>query len=206
ARLYLQGLLDLNPDDATLLALRDQFGPGAFSRLANQPELQPLSIQRSDRVAEVFRQRGASPERVEALLNALSGPPEERIPARDALINAGDLVIPQILVRLQQEEDDFVRAQLLDILVAIGEEALPALHAALDAPRDAVRVIVSAAIGRIGARQSVPHLYYPAFGPRQPVAVSSAARKALTEIARLSRVAADRTDPADVATLLHEEA
>ena len=206
ARLYLQRFLELNPDDETLLALRDEHGPAAFSRLANQPELQPLSTQLADRINEVFRRRGASPERVDALLDALSETADKAFPAREALVNAGETVVPQVLVRLQEERDDFVRKQLLDVLAAMGDQALPALHAALDAPSDALRVQIASVLGRIGSRDSIPHLYFPAYGPEQPVAVRSAARQALVDIAKLARVAAEVTDPVDVAARLDEEA
>ncbi len=206
ARLYLQRFLDLNPDEATLLKLRDDFGPGAFARLANQKELQPLSTQLAERTNDVFRERGASPERVAALLDALDGQPEEAFPARQALVNAGETVVPQIIARLRSERDDYTRRQLLDILVSMGEPILPALHATLEGPDDVLRVQMIAAIGRIGSSRSVPYLYFPAYGPEQPVAVRTAARDALADVARLSRLSAERVRPADAAAQLREEA
>ncbi|MFP6703849.1 MAG: hypothetical protein VB861_19025, partial [Planctomycetaceae bacterium] len=44
ARLYMQNLLDANPDDAALLAMRDKHGPSVFLKLANLESLQPGSV------------------------------------------------------------------------------------------------------------------------------------------------------------------
>lgn len=206
ARLYLQQFLALNPDDATLLTLRDDYGPGAFARLANQPELQPLSTDLAERVNRVFRERGASPERVAQLLDELSGPSDKAFAARQALINAGDAVVPAVIQRLQNTADEEVRRQLVDVLVAMGEPVLPALHATLVGPGDDLRVQMIAAIGRIGSTESISHLYFPAYGPGQPVAVKMAARNALAEIAQRSRVSADRVRPADAAEQLRQAA
>jgi len=206
ARLYLQQFLALNPDDAMLLTLRDDFGPGAFARLANQPELQPLSTQLAERVNRVFRERGASPERVTQLLDDLSGPSDKAFAARQALINAGDAVAPAVIQRLQNTADEEVRRQLSDVLVAMGEPVLPALHASLSAPGDDLRVQMIAVIGRIGVTGSIPHLYFPAYAPDQPVAVKMAARNALAAIAQRSRVSTDRVEPADAAAQLRQAA
>ncbi len=206
ARLYLQQFVALNPDDATLLTLRDDYGPGAFARLANQPELQPLSTELAERVNRVFRERGASPERVGQLLDDVSGPSDKAFAARQALINAGDAVVPAVIQRLQSTTDEDVRRQLIDVLVAMGEPVLPALHATLVGPPDALRVQMIAAIGRIGSTQSISHLFYPAYGPDQPVAVSMAARNSLAEIAQRSRVSADQVRPADAAEQLRQAA
>lgn len=205
ARGYLRGFLAANPDDDLLLRLRDEYGPAVFSRLANQKELQPLSTQLADRVADVFRRRGADPQRIEALIDALDGPPNEAYPAQEALVNAGEAVMPYLIRRLSQA-DETTERHLLDVLAAMGEHALPALHAALEAPDDVLKVQVLPVIARIGSRRSVPQLYFPAYGPEQAVAVRSAARSALADIARASRVATDVTDPADVAARLADEA
>ncbi|MGC1275948.1 MAG: HEAT repeat domain-containing protein [Planctomycetaceae bacterium] len=206
ARQYLQRFIELNPEDDALLSLRDEYGPATFARLANQKELQPLSTQLNTRVAEVFRKRGASPERVAALLDALAESPEQAFAAREALINAGDTVIPDILKRLPVEQDDSARQQLLDVLVGMGEEGLPALHAALDAPAESLRIQVISVLGRIGSARSIPSLYFPAYGPNQSAGVRSNARRALEQIAELSQTSVDEIQPDDVALQLRQEA
>ena len=44
ARLYLEKLLEANPDVETILKLRDRHGPALFLRLSNDKRLQPESI------------------------------------------------------------------------------------------------------------------------------------------------------------------
>ena len=41
---YLRKLLEMTPDDATLLAMRDKHGPAVFLRLSNLVSLQPGSV------------------------------------------------------------------------------------------------------------------------------------------------------------------
>lgn len=206
SRQYLRRFLELNPDDDTLLKLRDEYGPAVFAGLANQPELQPLGGQVNQRVSEVFRERGASPERITSLFEALGGSPNEAYAARESLVNAGDVVIPAIVERLASEPSDSVRQQLVDVLVAMGETALSAMHAAIDTPDESLRVQVLAVIGRIGSEQSIPHLYFAAFGPDQPTGVQSNARRSLESVVKLSRASVERADPVDVAGQLRREA
>ena len=206
ARQYLQGFLDAGPTDDDLLALRDAYGPGPFAALAAAPELRPLSADLARRVNDVFRRRGASPDRLDALIDDyLAGGPQAG-PARVALVGAGTVAVPQVLARLRTEPDDYRAGRLLDLLAAVGEPAVPALHAALDARDVGFRTQVASVLGRIGSRRSVPHLFYPAYAPDEPIASRQAAQAALAEALRLSRAPTAEASPADVARRLSEEA
>jgi hypothetical protein len=61
ARQYLEGFMELEPDDEVLLELRDRHGPAVFLNLANQRELRPLSTELLDRVNAAFRRRAEDP-------------------------------------------------------------------------------------------------------------------------------------------------
>ena len=204
AKRYLQQFSAAKPSDETLLQLRIELGPVPFQQLANQQELQPLSVEIANRATKLFRERGATPEHLKKLIDDLSGSPTEAFAARRALINTGTQAVPAILERLRTETDLSVRRALLDILVEMGPAVLPPLHAALDAPDNAVRTPALTVIGRLGARDSIPYLYKLAYGPDQSAKIRDLARTTLAKIAATSRVAAEEVEPADVALQLRE--
>ncbi|MCA9071640.1 MAG: hypothetical protein KDA84_22090, partial [Planctomycetaceae bacterium] len=85
AKRYIQQILNANPDEATLLKLRDKQGPAIFLRMAHDPDLQPEARTLLDKVNTAFRKRGADPQRVNAMINDLSAGPRERAVAVEAL-------------------------------------------------------------------------------------------------------------------------
>ncbi len=97
ARQYLQQFWNQNPSDEELLRLRTEIGPAAFQRLANQEELQPLSVEIAERATALFRERGATPEHLTQLMDGLSGPGGTAAASRRALINPGPRAVPSIL-------------------------------------------------------------------------------------------------------------
>ncbi|MFP6766216.1 MAG: hypothetical protein VB858_21465, partial [Planctomycetaceae bacterium] len=52
---YLQVLMAGNPDNATILKMRDKHGPGIFLQLANDRRFQPLSLQLLKQMNDAFR-------------------------------------------------------------------------------------------------------------------------------------------------------
>ena len=61
AHLYLLKLIEANPDDETLLKLRDKHGPALFLKLSNDKRLQPESITLLERVNAAFRKGATDP-------------------------------------------------------------------------------------------------------------------------------------------------
>lgn len=206
ARQYLQQFWNQNPSDEELLRLRTEIGPAAFQRLANQEELQPLSVEIADRATELFRQRGATPEHLSTLMDGLTGPGGTAAASQRALVNTGPRAVPSILERLRTEQNDAVRRQLIDAMVGMGTEVLPAMHATLDSPDSALKIVAMTVIGRVGSRDSLPHLYPLAYGPNQEPRLQGMARETLAAIAERTPVARDEIQPFDVSERLRRAA
>src|SRR5262245_19283486 len=71
AKDYLQKLIEANPGDDELLAIRDKNGPAIFLQLANNAELQPFAGQLLERVNQLVRARADDPARIDALIGDL---------------------------------------------------------------------------------------------------------------------------------------
>ena len=192
SRRYLKQFLDANPNEATLLQLREKFGPGVFLNLDNNKELRPQSTELLDRVNEVFRKHANDPKRVDRLIDDLSASSQKRAEATTALRNAGPNVVPRMIQRLAASKND-ERDNLMVALVKMGPQAVPPLIGALDADNDDLRSAVIEVLGHIDSELSVPHLWYPGFGDNQPAGVQSAAQRTLQRLLEVPRIS-DITD------------
>src|SRR6185436_12618619 len=101
AHLYLQKLLEANPDDETILKLRDKHGPALFLRLSNDKRLQPESITLLERVNAAFRKGATDPVRVDKLIDQLSKTAAEREVAILQLRNAGSYGAARLVAALK---------------------------------------------------------------------------------------------------------
>jgi len=72
AKPYLDQLTKADIDDATVLKLRDRYGPAAFLRLSNNKTLQPESIALLKKMEAAFRAYATDPARIDGLINDLS--------------------------------------------------------------------------------------------------------------------------------------
>ncbi len=181
AKRYLKNFIALQPNDATLLKLRDQYGPAAFLKLANDRALQPESIQLSNQITEVFRKRGADPARISKLINDLAGGPRERAVALETLRSAGDVVVPEILNQLDAADTN-KKSSLITALIQMGQPVVPPLMGALESPKENIRQAAINILGYLGGEQEMPYLWRPAFGPNESINIQQVARRSLTKV------------------------
>jgi hypothetical protein len=182
AKMYLEKLLEANPDDATLLKLRDQHGPATFLRLSNDKRLQPESITLLEQVNAAFRKGATDPARVDRLIGNLSKTAAEREVAILQLRNAGSYGAARLVAALNVSRDDAQRKLLLYTLTRLNREVVPALLGAVEGPNPDLRATVIEALGWLGESQAIGALWHPAFGESQPPAVQLAARQALARL------------------------
>lgn len=187
AKLYLAHVLTPKPTDEFLLRLHDKHGPAVFLQLSNILELRPLSTQLLDLVNQAFRKRGADQNRIDGLIADLSGTALKREVAFIALRSAGPVVVPRIFQRIGQSANAPQRDLLLNALIHMGRQIVPALLGALEAPSDDIRSVAIHALGELRAREAIPYLWYPAEGPQQSTGIRIAARKALAHILLVSQ-------------------
>jgi len=186
AGVYLQKFMATNPDDNLLLQLREKHGPAVFLKFSNSKPLQPLSIQLLDRVNAAFRKQAEDPRRIDGLIDDLQGTPRERETALIALRGGRAAVVPRLLQKMGRPRNDQERDLLLYALTRLGSDVVPPLIGALDASDPDFRATVIEALGWIRSAESIPYLWYPAFGPNEPPGVQTAAREAIGRIKRQS--------------------
>ncbi|MBC7818280.1 MAG: HEAT repeat domain-containing protein [Planctomycetaceae bacterium] len=182
AKMYLEKLLESNPDDETLLKLRDKHGPAMFLRLSNDKRLQPESITLLEQVNAAFRKGATDPVRVDKLIGDLRKTATEREVAILQLRNAGNYGAARLIAALNVSRDDAQRKLMLYTLTRLNREVVPALLGAVEGPNQDMRSTVIEALGWLGQPQAIGALWHPAFGEAQPPAVQLAARQALARL------------------------
>lgn len=182
ARQYLDKLLEIQPDDNTLLAIRDKYGPAPFLRLTTIPAMQPAANTLLDQVTAAMQKRAADPARILLLLDQLAGEADDRLIAREELKTSGQPAIPFLIAALEDTNREAAHNDILQTLIEMGESAVPALVAALDSPDVRLRADALLILGRIGSRKAVPYLWYYATTEEQPGDVTTSARVALANI------------------------
>lgn len=182
AKIYLQKLLSLPPTDDDILQLRRELGPTIFLKMSNIKELQPESIKLLDRVNKVIANYLTNPATQRRMLDDLRGSADMRDAAFVELRAAGELVIPTVLLELQDPAAASLKDLLCDLLVKIGAPGVPPLAAALDTPDEELRARVIRVLGQIKDPRATQHLWYYAVSPKVSEAVRTAARAALTEL------------------------
>lgn len=182
AHFYLQKLIAANPDEETLLKLRDKHGPALFLRLSNDKRLQPDSITLLDRVNAAFRKGATDPVRVDKLIAQLSRTAAEREVAILQLRNAGSYAAARLVAALNRSRDEAQRKLLLYTLTRLNREVVPVLLGAVEGPNPDLRSSMIEALGWLGDLQAKSALWHPAFEESQSPAVQLAAKQALARL------------------------
>jgi hypothetical protein len=180
---YLDAFLKANPDDATLLQIRDRYGVGSVLNLEEHPETRSRAPALIERFNDAARRRAKDPERLRQFVSALTGSAEERQYGIEQLRRAGPDAVPYVIEALGKPGlAPADHARLVASLAQLEGPALPAIVAMLDAPNEELAADAAEALGRTRDPRAIPFLTYPAAREPQGV-VSEPARRA---IARLS--------------------
>jgi hypothetical protein len=171
------------PDDSTLVHLRDKFGTGSFARLEDDPATRKYARPLAEKLAAVARKFAQQPERIARFVSALSKSTEEQNYAISRLREAGAYAVPYLIEAMNQagisSED---RALLVHNMGRLDRDALPALLAVLDSPDSRLAADAAAAIGRIGDPRAVPFLTYPAAAQDASPALRMSVASAITRL------------------------
>ncbi len=193
---FVKRFLDSNPDDATLLRIRDDSGPGTILRLADNPATAPYSAPIIDKVGKAAIRAATDPARLERFVAALRSSREEQAYAVDRLKEAGPYAVAPILRELSRpglpNED---RTPYAENMGRLDRGAVPPLIAALESTD--VRLVGDAAraLGRIGDPRAVPALTYLA-ARRNPESVArTQAIAAIQEITDIPFGSQPKTPP-----------
>lgn len=183
---YLDQLMKSEPADATILELRDKYGPSIFLRFGRNKDLLPASKQLLDQMNAAFLKEAYSSNRFESLVNDLKAGGGKQQIALTALRDLGAPIVPALLKRYSTETDDTLRDTLLTAIVQIGKPAVPVLIGGILAPSVRVQEASIQALGWMNDRSVISYLWYPAFGPEVPAGRRMIARIALQRILDVS--------------------
>lgn len=182
---FLKQFQAANPDDATLVKLREDYGQASFFRLLDDPSTRPFAEPILKRLTEASRKVATEPQRIQAAIASLSRSRAERNYGIERLREAGPYAVPSLVQALVQNNlTPDQRAAVVDGLGALEDSAVPPLIATLDSPEGTTVAAAAEALGTIGDRRAVPALTALAAKPAQPG--RDAARRALARITGLA--------------------
>ena len=190
AKRYLTQLMAANPSDDDILKMRDKHGPAVFLSMGNDVRLQPESKVLLERMNAAFRKFAFDPTRIDGLISRLTGTATDREIAIIQLRSTGSVAVPRLLQVVATTNDENVRDQIVFAMTRMGKGIVPALYGAVESPDAATKSTAIDVIGFVGDEESVPYLWYAAYGDDQTAAIKQSARQALTRILRGSQVKA----------------
>lgn len=196
---YLDKFMKGKPDDTTLIAIRNRYGPGSILRLSDDASTRPFAKPLSEAMVVAARNYAMRPERIARFVAALTKTPHEQDYAVRRLREAGPDAVSFLVDALSQRslaaED---RRRIVDSIGRLDHSAVPALAAVLDSPDPTLAADAATALGMIGDKRAIAHLTFPAASSDAPPAVRTAAQAA---IARLTGRRFDAQERAPVRVL-----
>ena len=181
---YLRQFLQSNPDDATLLAVRDHYGAGSFLRLQDHPETRAMAEPLVTKLAEASRRTSTNPERISRHIAALTKTKEEQDYAVEQLRQAGAYAVPPIMRELSKQGiSPENHALLVRNMGRLDRSATPALIAALDA-KSSLASDAAVALGGIGDPRAVPALTALIATAEPGSAAAAAASRSIEQITK----------------------
>src|SRR4051794_10741686 len=91
---YLDQFLKSRPDDSTLIAIRNRYGPGSILRLSDDPATRQFAKPLTEALVAAARKYATQPERIARLITELTGTTQEQDYAVRHLREAGPDAIP----------------------------------------------------------------------------------------------------------------
>ena len=151
------------PDDATLIEIRDRYGAGSILRLDDDPATRQYAQPLVDKLAAAARRHATQPERIARFVAALTRTTEEQDYAVARLREAGPYAVPFLVEALERARHlrrgaGLARPQHGPARPLGG----PRPVAVLDSPDARLAADAATALGRIGDPRAVPFLTYPA--------------------------------------------
>lgn len=206
AKRYVEALVKMEPDDDTLLKLRDQFGTALFLQLSRNPDLKPASDQLLAMLTAAAQRKGQDPARVEQLIKQLSGTVRERELAILELQHLGPYAVPPIIKTMSDPQTDRDLGQLAYVLTRLGPAAIPPVLAMLQSPVVDQQTLAANVLGTLTDKEDELTLMEAAFSPARDPAVQAAARRSLAVILYRDPLKADRLSPVGLVERLQSTA
>ena len=179
----LNQFMSADPDNETMLAVRDRYGIGSILRLQDDPQTRPAVEPLLRRIEAGIKARATDPARTDSAIALLTRSPQEQTVGVDRLRAAGPYAVPELIRRLGDPAlDPADRALILSNMSRLDTETVPPLIAALDSPDPGLVKDVADLLGRLRDRRAIPRLATLAARPETPEAVRDAAGDAIQNI------------------------
>jgi hypothetical protein len=180
---YLVQFIKRQPDDATLIEIRDRYGIGSVLRLLDDPATRPSAALLADKLAIAARRHATQPERIARSIEGLTGTRQEQEYALSQLRQAGPDAVPFLIEALERQGfSAHERSLLAANLGRLDRSAVPPLLAVLESGDPRLETAAARALGQIGDPRSVPYLTYPASAIEFDPAVREAAQAAIADL------------------------
>jgi hypothetical protein len=179
---YLEQFVAAEPDDETIIRLRNKYGVAEFLKLALTKDLQPLSTRLLERLTAVSKKQAEDPAFVDALLRKMVTDPRQREQSIVELRNAGVPAIPEMLKQMSLAEMAPHQDLMVIALTKMGIQIVPPLIGALESPQPQIRGAIIDVLGWLDAKEAIPYLWFPAFDGNQPDGINAIARMTLAKL------------------------
>lgn len=197
---YIDKFIKSKPDDATLIAIRNRYGPGSILRLGDDAATRPFAQPMAEALVIAARKYATHPERVREFVSDLTKTSDEQDYAVRHLREAGPDAIPFLIEALARPDlSSKDRRAIVQNMGRLDRSVIPPLATVLNSLDTVLAADAATALGMIKDKQAIPFLTFAAAFPKAPPAVSSAAKAAIEHLTGLPFLAQPR-NPVEVLT------
>jgi HEAT repeat protein len=180
---FVDKFIKSKPDDATLIAIRNRYGPGSVLRLNDHDVTRPFAQTVAEAMVTAARKYASQPERIKRFIDELTKTPEEQDYGVRHLREAGPDAIPYLIEALAQADlTASDRRLILHNMGRLDRSVIPPLVAVLDSPDEAIAADAATVLGLISDKAAIPFLTFPATSPQALPQVRAAAQAAITRL------------------------
>ena len=182
AKKYIEGLLALDPDDATLIGFRSKHGTGAFLQLARLPDLNPPAAELLERLNAASTRQANDPVFLDSVLKKLSGSPRESDLAIRDLQHLGAQAVSRLVQAGADLNSGVDRDQAFVALTRMGQPAVAPLIGYLYLGDESQKLLAVEAFGWVASKSDIPFLYSTAFSTDGETGLREAARQSISRL------------------------
>jgi hypothetical protein len=180
---FLDRFVKGKPNDATLIAIRNRYGPGSILRLSGYDSTRPFAQPLAEAMVAAARKYATQPDRIVQFISELTKTRPEQDYAVQRLREAGADAVPFLVAKLSEKDLSAQdRRQIVDNMGRLDYSAVPALAAVLDSSDLTLAANAATALGMIGDKRAIPHLTFPAAFPGTVEGVHTAAQVATARL------------------------
>ena len=180
---YIDRFIKSKPDDATLITIRNRYGPGSILRLSDDAATRPFAQPMAEAMVLAAHKYATQPERVRQFISDMTRTPDEQDYAVRHVREAGPNAIPFLIEALERPDlsaDD--RRLIVRNIGRLDRSVIPPLAAVLDSSDPILAADAATALGMIGDKEAIPFLTFSAAFREAPPVVSTAAKASIAHL------------------------